>query len=354
MSRLTRRGWGTIVIVVVAVALAARFGARSLNAVVLPLLLAVVAALVATHRADRPEVERAPPDDGFAGESHAVELLFEMDAPSVGVVRDAVGEGLTATGNDVKRTIGSDDPVSYDVTYERRGIHELGPLTVTVRDVLGLAEQTFEYRKTDSVLVYPKVYDLPGASGYELALLSGSAFDRDREEFDRLREYQSGDTLRDVHWRTSAKRASDDLVVKEFVADDDMGEVLVAGSADPAGADAMASAVASLAVHLLSVGIKVGVAVPDGRIDPDAGADHRTDILELLARTGPGEAQTHEMESADVSVVGSVDRTTVEVDGRTTTFSALAGFSLAEGNGHATGDAAGEPDAVQITSEVPS
>jgi uncharacterized protein (DUF58 family) len=294
---LTRRGWVAVAAVVGCVVLALAFGRRSLDAVVLPLVLAVLAAVVATRRASPPTVDRRPPAPGHAGDGGEVTLVFDVATPTAGVVRDRVGEGLSAATHDRETTI-TDEPVTYRVDYDRRGVHEVGPLSVEVRDVLGLAATRFEYSGVDRVTVYPRLHDLR-VTRSRLVALAGAAPDREREEFDRLREYEPGDDLRDVHWRSSAKRPAEDLVVKEFLADDDVEEVVVAVEAAPDRADVAAEVAASLVVHLLSAGLAVGLAMPDGRrSDPVAGPQGRRHLLERLAVFGPGELSGGAREAA--------------------------------------------------------
>ncbi|PSQ15847.1 DUF58 domain-containing protein [Halobacteriales archaeon QS_8_69_26] len=339
---LTRRGWGALAVVAGSIVIAVLFGAGgcgvsgqacSLNAVVIPLTLGVVAAGIAAYRSNGPDPERRPPDDGFVGEGRTVRLTFEANAPVTGSVHDAVPDGVTAVGNRLETTIGA-RPIDYEVTYDERGVHRFGPVSVTVRDVLGLAERSFEFPLVDEAIAYPRVYELAGATRTELAMLAGSAPEREREEFDRLRKYQQGDSLRDVHWKTSAKQPDDDLVVKEFVAEEEIGDVVIAASAVDGAADAMAEAAASVAIHLTKVGVEVGVVAPDGTVPPEAGLEHRTRMLELLARTGPGEPPADDRQVADVSVDATEDGVDVSVGRLETTFASLAGLdpdrSLAE------------------------
>jgi uncharacterized protein (DUF58 family) len=327
MVSLTRRGWGAIGVVAFGVGMSVAFGSRSLNALVAPVLLSVVAAVVVAYRADRPRVDRTVPGNGFVGTTHPVELSFDLDAPVSGVVEDTVGEGLASENNRVDTTVRGDTAIAYDLSYERRGVHRVGPVELTVRDVLGLAQRTFTYRGTDDVVVYPPVYDLTGGSRYDLNLLRGGAADREREEFDRLREYQRGDALRDVHWTTTAKRAEDDLVVMEFVSENEVGEMHVVAEAAPGCADRMAAAAASIAVFMLDSGIAVGVSAPGGRVPTDVGADHREAVLGLLARTDAGEPETTE-DRADVRIVADEREVKVRIGDRERSFTALAGLDV--------------------------
>ncbi|WP_162562561.1 hypothetical protein [Salinigranum rubrum] len=93
--RLTRRGWTVVAVALSGTLMAAWFGARSLNAVVFPCLVALVAAVVQVRRTGVPTVDRTLPPNGFPGDSGEVTLRFETDAPFTAVVRDALPPSLS-------------------------------------------------------------------------------------------------------------------------------------------------------------------------------------------------------------------------------------------------------------------
>lgn len=338
---LTRRGYATVAIVAGCVLMAWLYGARSLNALVAPLLLALLAAVVTVHRAEAPTVERAPVEDGFVGERRTVTVTLTADDPIAATVEDGVGDGLATireadadswregtvadpdTNAVADLTIAEGSELAYDVRLTDRGERTVGPVTVTVRDVLGLVSRTFSVVATSKVLVYPEVYDLRGASRRDLRTLALAIREGTREEFDHLREYDRGDSLRDVHWKSTAKRADGELVVKEFVADDDVGEVSVLAEAGRDRADAMASAAASVVTYLLEAGVQVSVAAPAGSVPSRAGHDHHLEVLGLLARTGAGIASDRARREADVVVRADDDGTVVAVGDETIPFDRL-------------------------------
>jgi len=326
---LTRRGKALVVVVVAGVAMAGLYGPRALNAVVVPSLVALAAGVVLVRRVSAPDVERVTPEDGFPGEDHAVELRLSADRSYAARVQDAVGDGLAPEGNDVVATVGG-DPVEYGVTYGRRGEHAVGPTTVTARDVLGVAEREFRFHNETTVLVYPTVYDLGGPARAALNGLPQFELTNMRGEFDALREYRRGDALRDVDWKSSAKRADDEFIVKEYVDEDDLDAVTVVAEAesDPAAADAMAEAAASVASFLLAAGLTVGVNAPEGVLDPAGGRSQRRRVLELLARTGPGDVPDGERVAVDGVGAGHADGTaTVRADGDPVPFEVPAATS---------------------------
>lgn len=323
------------------------YSPRSLNAVVAPVAVALVWAVVTVRRIDRPTLERVAPEEGFVGESLVVRLRFSAENSFTGHVKDAVPANLEATGNEL--TTGIDETtVAYDLTLARRGVHAIGPATVTARDVLGLAQRTFTYRDRLEVLSYPRVRSLGERARQELNLLPDLDLLDTRGEFDSLREYQRGDSLRDIDWKSSARQPDDEFVVKEYVDDEGLGEVHVVAETEWAdrraldgerareSADAMAGAAASVAAFLLDVGLSVGVTAPDGTVEPDGGDDQRLAILELLARTGPGPAPPGKREDADLLIRADGPDATVHVAGETIPFDRLVGETVVEQSPRAT------------------
>ncbi len=316
--RPTRRGYGALAVVAVAFVFAwsgdpAR--ARALNAVAAPVLVAVLAGAVAVHRAGTPTVERSEPNHGFPGETRTVELTVE--GGGVAAVTDDVGDGLSGAAT-FDRTLPA--TVEYEVTYEERGVHALGPATVHVRDVLGLVAETYRVEETTRALVYPRVYPVGDPESFLRTL--GPRSD-ERSEFDRLREYVPGDSLRDIHWKHSARH--DELLVTEYTDPMDEEAVSIAAACTPDHDDEMATAAATLFAGAVGVGLTVDLAVPDGRLPQGYGETHRRHGLELLARTGPGEVSEEDWEAADVRIRADASDVEVAIDERVYALDDLTG-----------------------------
>lgn len=286
--RLTRRGWGVVGVIVAGLSMALAFGPRSLAAVVVPALLALAVGTGDVLRTERPTLERRVAETTTVGEREAVTLRLRADKPIVCTVFDPVDGRVSASGNEANLAT-TDAVLEYDLKCSGRGEATIGPATVTVTDALGLVSRQYEY-DADSLLVYPPTERLPIAIRRWLAESAEGEDRAGRGEFDRLRGYTRGDPLRDVHWKSSAKRSDGELVVREFTAETSGDRVTVAVDAGEtmADADAAARVAAGVVSYGLDVGSEVGLSIPGRTIEPRSGSEHRAVLLGALARMGPG------------------------------------------------------------------
>ena len=329
ITALTRRGRIVAGVCVVGTVMALVVGGRSLNAVVIPSAVALGAAYLQVSRIDPPGVRRSGFADGFVGETHEIRIQFHGDRPGTPVetefiadVSDRLDGGLVGPNDPIRTTVGGGS-ATYRVRYRNRGGQRFGPVDVVATDVLGLFEKRLVVDVQDRVVVYPECHPVP--AWFRRGLYADTALgeSRQREEFDRLREYARGDSLRDVHWTATAKH--DDLIVKEFAAETEHRRVSIAGETDgtraAAAAVVLASASASLALALLDEGIPVELSLPAGEVDVRPGPRGRRDVLELAARTGTGTVA--DPDEADVRIeAGTVDAR-IRADGVDVGFSDL-------------------------------
>lgn len=99
--------------------------------------------------------------------------------------------------------------VTYRLRSEVRGYHEVGPMTIRVTDPFGLVELGRAFHTTAPLTVTPRTTPLPpiplggawsgAGDNRPRSFATGSAEDI------TVREYRSGDDLRRVHWRSSAR-----------------------------------------------------------------------------------------------------------------------------------------------------
>lgn len=102
----------------------------------------------------------------------------------------------------------------YPVQATRRGRWPLGPLVVTRTDPFGVARVHATLGARETVTVWPAVVDLPVPRELLIAEPERSVVGARSPAADdaALRDYQLGDDLRRVHWRSSARRG--ELVVR--------------------------------------------------------------------------------------------------------------------------------------------
>lgn len=326
---LTRRGRVVVGVCVLALGMALAAGGRSLNAVVLSGVVALVAGYVQVARLDPPRARRSRPGDGYVGESREVSIDFHgrgtgaaVPSPFVASVTDRLDDGLVGPTEPIRTTVGT-EPATYRLRYAERGERRIGPTVVEPTDVFGLFTRRMVVGGTDSVLAYPKRRRVPAWFRRGLYAEEAVGASRQREEFDRLREYARGDALRDVHWPTTAKH--DELVVKEFAAETERRRVSITGETpDGEGAvaaDALASAAASLGLSLLADGVPLDVTLPGGTVSVEPGPDGQRRLLELTARTGPGPAP--EAGDPDVRIVATGTGAVFHADGQRVPFDQL-------------------------------
>jgi uncharacterized protein (DUF58 family) len=341
---LTRRGRAVAAIAGVAVVLAATFGARSLNAVVAPAAVALVAGYLQIRKTPTVSLDRTPPENAHVGETRTVELEFSRgdeesrSRPFLGDVTERVQGGLwplpSADTTVAEREDGDAEvsfetavgaePLQYEVQYDERGQHKLGPATVSVTDAFGLHEREIDLRGTETAIAYPRVRRLGSVGRRSLGRLQEYSRSDQRGEFEELREYVPGDPLRDINWKTTAKR--DELVVTEFAAETEAESVSVAAGANAEGADTMAEATASVVLSLVADGVPVELSLPRGelRIGPEYGGQRA--MLRTLAVVESGPVPDPD---ADVVIKGTANDASVDVRGQEHRFAEMVDSRVA-------------------------
>lgn len=106
--------------------------------------------------------------------------------------------------------------ITYQLVPSRRGLWRIGPGRITFTDPFGLAQARPRLLGTSTMLVYPRVESLSsralnrrvageGARSAALAVAGTELF--------TMREYQPGDDLRKLHWRSTARTGK--LIVRQ-------------------------------------------------------------------------------------------------------------------------------------------
>ncbi len=108
---------------------------------------------------------------------------------------------------------------TYQILCRPRGIYPVGPALLATTDPLTLAQTTMSTGGQDRLVVYPSYEELEGfpiVTGQDPTVHATKPEFRnlDGEDFFTLREYQTGDDLRRVHWPSSAKL--DELMIRQL------------------------------------------------------------------------------------------------------------------------------------------
>jgi uncharacterized protein (DUF58 family) len=108
----------------------------------------------------------------------------------------------------------------FKLACYKRGEYTVGPLEIKSAYPLGIAKaENSQQGNMSTLLVYPEVFDiakLPLVSKGSMLTSGIEAFAKTggSEDFFGTREYRQGDSLRFIHWPSSAKH--NQLIVKEF------------------------------------------------------------------------------------------------------------------------------------------
>lgn len=218
---MTRRGWLTLLLGAATYVVAWLFGVKALYPVATGLVLAPLAAVAWVWLAAGPMTLRRRAGKGVLLEGGDVwvglDVQPESRIPAAGI---AITETIARFGDQV--TTLARTGTGYRGTYvlERvpRGRYVVEQARATVDDPFGLAHMDVELDARGSLLVYPRLVPLDrlfsesGAhaqDGRRLLLRRPSGFD-----LHSVREYEQGESLRKVHWKTTARRGQ--LMVKEL------------------------------------------------------------------------------------------------------------------------------------------
>lgn len=217
----TRQGWTAVVAGATSFAAGRTFGLIELYVLGVGLIAIVVIAMFAVQRrpARLSTQRQVHPSIVHAGEQARVDLtLHNGDArtsPPLELWEPVGGRGGAPMQLAALRR-GESASASYRVPTVARGSIELGPVQATRRDVLGLCRRTTEIPGGERLLVVPFHVPVPFAStgGGRLGeVLRMKAYAQTGNEFEALRDYVTGDDLRRVHWKATAR--STGLIVRE-------------------------------------------------------------------------------------------------------------------------------------------
>lgn len=184
----------------------------------------------------------------------------------------------------------------YRLHARQRGYYPLKPVRLSSGDIFGLYRRAGEGAGEQEIIVYPRLLEprqvmLPSLNPVGDSVSANRVFE-DPSRTVGIRDYSPGDSLRRIHWKATARRAS--LQVRIFEPTTTLKPVLFL-AVDSFSADTFEfaiSATATLARNVIEqngqVGLWVNSRLADGAqaavIPPGGGLGQLTAILEALAK----------------------------------------------------------------------
>ncbi|MFJ4045622.1 DUF58 domain-containing protein [Microbacterium sp. NPDC089987] len=133
-----------------------------------------------------------------------------------GVVDVPVGEGLVEAHVPLLRA-GAHHREQLTIAARRRGVIDVGPMTITRGDPIGILRREMRWPDVQRIHVHPVTTRLPSTSAGLIRDLEGTPsttlVDADLS-FHAVREYVVGDSQRHVHWKSTAKTGR--LMVRQY------------------------------------------------------------------------------------------------------------------------------------------
>lgn len=278
--RPTLRGWAVLVTAIAVLIVATMLDRREglyLSAFLLLLFMGSVV-YVQAHKPKLSAVRSFSPSSVMVGEPAVVHTRVQSKgnldtialwSEQVPFVFGRPPRGELPQGRWV-RGRGYATDLEYELRSGHRGRYPVGPLWVTHADPFGLVQAERAIAGTRQISITPRVTLLPNAG------LKGASGDGVRHELNHFavqradeliaREYRTGDSLRRVHWRQTARRGELMVRQEERQGDPEAAVLLdtsLAGRGDASGAvteahfERMVELAASLGVHLLDAGYQV-------------------------------------------------------------------------------------------------
>ncbi len=197
----------------------------------------------------------------------------------------------------------------YPIRCDQRGYFTFGPTRICSGDLFGFSRQEIEFSDIDRLIVYPRIVPLeqPGIPSKQPLgdIRTKRHIFQDPVLTMGVRDYHFGDSLKRIHWKTTARIGKLQTKAFEPTTSVDMGIFLDVRTVQPPGWGLVAQslelgvmAAASIANHAMSAGYRVGLYAnqrrqPIGelvRIPPSQHADQMVYILEALAQIHSSES----------------------------------------------------------------
>ncbi|MGY6277038.1 DUF58 domain-containing protein [Methylomonas sp. MgM2] len=189
-------------------------------------------------------------------------------------------QGLSLDANSSK-TIGLLSPV------KKRGRQAMGTVTLSSCYPFGIFRAWSPLRFDCHVLVYPR----PAKHSIPLPVRSEGCMTKNgprsiersnKDDFNGIREYQPGDSLRQIHWRAYAKGQG--LMSKQYASEAGASELWLDYEYTPGGQrEERLSMLCRWVLDAETAGLRYGLRLPGKQLNPNQGQKHQAACLEALA-----------------------------------------------------------------------
>ncbi len=171
----------------------------------------------------------------------------------------------------------------YSLTH-KRGWHPIGTITLSSTYPLGLFRAWSPIRFAAKALVYPKPTSIeipfPEAEGHQSQALNNNKL-MGGDDFHGLVEYQKGDPVRHIHWKTFAKGQG--LFIKKY-AGNSLAELwLNYNQTAGQNVEERLSQLCRWVIDAEKTGLNYGFTIPGLKLKPGHGKAHYDKCLQALA-----------------------------------------------------------------------
>jgi uncharacterized protein (DUF58 family) len=246
-------------------------------------------------------VERRAPPEAFVGDEVPVDLIIENQARG-SRLSIAIGDPHIAPTSAFLPTIRAGERIGVHTVRlaTRRGVMDQSPVELASTAPFGLARARVVVPASGRTVIFPRVVPLGRLQFLERAAtrsmpLGQSSRRGEGDEFLGVREYRYGDSLRNVHWPSTARRGA--LVVREMEYRTPASVAILVDTWTDAGEEETAldlscTVAASTAVAALADGHEVLLAAAQlGVAGPPVSMDRREALTWLAGLAAPGGQQ---------------------------------------------------------------
>ncbi|MDP1664318.1 MAG: DUF58 domain-containing protein [Methylobacter sp.] len=223
-------------------------------------------------------VQKGRSQSAFAGEAAGFDI--HINNPT-GMERHQLQITLQDTQNLDMQPQSAAHVTLYSVT-KKRGRYQAGSVTLSSTYPLGLFRTWSPIRFNLHTLVYPKPAHLEIPFPKTPSAQAQQGFSKNGDEFYGLQEYQSGDSIKHIHWKAFAKGLG--VFSKQYGGEQASEEIRLDYDQTPGhNIEERLSQLCRWVIDAEQAGIRYGFSLPGLTLPPDSGLVHYRKCLEALA-----------------------------------------------------------------------